>query len=49
MVSNAGQDDGVPTSILKKLSFLQSLDHLNITKEEKIKQTNVLSIINIIS
>jgi len=32
MISNAGQDDGVPTSILRELSFLSTLDHPNITK-----------------
>ncbi|EGR33538.1 serine threonine kinase cdc2, putative [Ichthyophthirius multifiliis] len=32
LVSNAGQDDGIPTSILRELSYLQNLDHPNINQ-----------------
>jgi hypothetical protein len=32
IMSNAGQDDGLPTSILRELSYLQFLDHDHITK-----------------
>lgn len=31
-VTNAGQDDGLPTSVLRELSYLKSIDHPNITK-----------------
>jgi hypothetical protein len=31
-VTNAGQDDGLPTSILRELSYLKSINHPNITK-----------------
>lgn len=32
IVSNAGQDDGVPTSILRELSYLKALSHENIVR-----------------
>lgn len=31
-VTNAGQDDGLPTSVLRELSYLKSLNHPNVTK-----------------
>lgn len=31
-VTNAGQDDGLPTSVLRELSYLKSLNHANVTK-----------------
>ena len=31
-VTNAGQDDGLPTSVLRELSHLKSLEHKNIAK-----------------
>lgn len=31
-VTNAGQDDGLPTSVLRELSYLKSLNHSNVTK-----------------
>jgi serine/threonine protein kinase len=31
-VANAGQDDGVPTSILREISVLKSVDHNNLSK-----------------
>jgi serine/threonine protein kinase len=31
-VTNAGQDDGLPTSILRELSYLKSLNHNNVTR-----------------
>jgi hypothetical protein len=31
-VTNAGQDDGLPTSVLREISHLKSLKHENITK-----------------
>lgn len=31
-VTNAGQDDGLPTSVLRELTNLKSLNHPNITK-----------------
>ncbi|KAL4462051.1 hypothetical protein ABPG74_000896 [Tetrahymena malaccensis] len=42
MISNAGQDDGVPTSILRELSYLQALDHPNITKIHEVDIKNVI-------
>lgn len=37
-VTNAGQDDGLPTSVLREISHLKSLEHPNIGK---IKQAEV--------
>ena len=34
-VTNAGRDDGFPTSVLRELSHLKSLDHCNIAKVYK--------------
>jgi serine/threonine protein kinase len=31
-VTNAGKDDGLPTSVLRELSYLKSLNHDNVTK-----------------
>lgn len=31
-VTNAGQDDGLPTSVLREISHLKALDHPNIVK-----------------
>ena len=31
-VTNAGQDDGLPTSVLREISHLKALDHPNIGK-----------------
>ena len=31
-VTNAGQDDGLPTSVLRELSHLKSLNHPNVAK-----------------
>ena len=31
-VANAGHDDGVPTSILREISYLSSLSNPNIAK-----------------
>jgi serine/threonine protein kinase len=31
-VTNAGQDDGLPTSVLREISHLKSLNHPNIGK-----------------
>ena len=31
-VTNAGQDDGLPTSVLRELSHLKSLEHKNIAQ-----------------
>ncbi len=31
-VTNAGQDDGMPTSILREISHLKSMNHLNIAR-----------------
>lgn len=30
-VANAGKDDGLPTSLLREISYLKSLNHPNIT------------------
>jgi len=38
VVSNAGQDDGIPTSILREISYLSFLYHENI---QKIKEMEV--------
>ena len=31
-ITNAGQDDGLPTSVLRELSHLRTLDHPNIAR-----------------
>ena len=31
-ISNAGIDDGVPTSILREISYMYTLNHPHITK-----------------
>lgn len=31
-VTNAGQDDGLPTSVLREISYLKSLNHNNVTR-----------------
>jgi hypothetical protein len=31
-IANAGKDDGLPTSMLREISYHRSLDHPNITK-----------------
>ena len=33
-ITNAGQDDGVPTSVLREISHLKAVDHPNIVKIE---------------
>jgi serine/threonine protein kinase len=39
-VTNAGQDDGLPTSVLREISHLKALNHPNIVK---IKHAEVKS------
>ncbi len=34
-VTNAGQDDGLPTSVLREVSHLKALDHIHINKIKK--------------
>lgn len=31
-MTNAGQDDGLPTSVLREISYLKTLDHPNVVK-----------------
>ena len=31
-ITNAGQDDGLPTSVLREIAHLKALDHPNIGK-----------------
>jgi hypothetical protein len=35
--ANAGFDDGVPTSVLREVAILKSLNHPNIAKIEHIE------------
>lgn len=36
-VANAGFDDGLPTSILREISYLSSIDHVNVSKIKEIE------------
>jgi serine/threonine protein kinase len=42
-VTNAGQDDGLPTSILREISHLKSIEHPNIVKLKHAEVTNELT------
>jgi len=35
-VTNAGQDDGLPTSVLREIAHLKSIDHRNIGKVKHV-------------
>ena len=39
-VTNAGKDDGVPTSIMRELTNLKSIDHPNVAKIESVRIIN---------
>jgi len=36
-LANAGYDDGLPTSILREISYLSNLDHINISKIKEVE------------
>jgi len=36
-VANAGHDDGLPTSILREISYLTNLNHINITQIQEVE------------
>lgn len=38
-IANAGFDDGLPTSVLREISYLSNLDHNNISKIKEIEVT----------
>ena len=38
-LANAGFDDGLPTSVLREVSYLSTLDHVNISKIREIEAT----------
>jgi len=42
-VTNAGQDDGIPTSVLREISHLKTLDHQNIGKIRHAEVKNELA------
>ena len=42
-VTNAGQDDGLPTSVLREISHLKSIDHPNIGKIKVAEVKNELA------
>jgi len=42
-VTNAGQDDGLPTSVLREISHLKCMDHPNIVKIEHAEVQNALA------
>jgi len=42
-ITNAGQDDGLPTSILREISHLKSIDHPNIGKVRQAEVKNELA------
>ena len=35
-IANAGKDDGLPTSILREVSYLKSLEHKNIARLQSV-------------
>ena len=41
-VTNAGQDDGLPTSVLREISHLKALNHVNLNKIKKCEVRNEL-------
>lgn len=38
-VSNGGSDDGVPTSILREISYMRNLEHVNVSKILEVEVT----------
>lgn len=42
-VTNAGQDDGLPTSVLREISHLKSMSHPNIVKLKHAEVRNELT------
>jgi len=36
-LANAGYDDGLPTSVLREISYMSNLDHINISKIKEVE------------